>query len=336
MKETLSDTRIRTVAIIVLAVALVGWPLLGGSSYYWHIATIALIGVILSLGLNVFLGWAGQANFGAAAFYALGAYATALIEIKVGIHFLLAALVIAPLVAGVVALALSYPLLRLRGHALAVGTLSLAYVFYIVVLSWTGFTGGENGLQAAIPTMFGESIRAGVGAYYVTLAAAALSATACILFTSSRHGRALKALGANEMVASTMGIDILTYKRVAYVLNGVLCGLAGGLLTIENGMIAPAYFDVWQNIVIFLMVIVGGMGSNVGAMIGGAFIMLLPEALASFKEYAIIMYGAVLLLAVRFTPKGLAGLLQLGWTIGTPKTRERRTAAFVEQATREH
>lgn len=311
------------IAIVVGGAFVLLWPTFVGGSYELHMATMGLVGIVLALGLNVFFGFAGQINFGAAAFYAFGAYAAALAEANLGLPFLPSALVIAPLLGGIAALFMSVPLLRLRGHSLALGTFAFAYVVYIVIEVWTDFTGGGNGLRTAVPGLFGQSLRAGAGAYYLTLVMAAVCTLGCLWFTSSRHGRALKAIRANELVASTMGVNVMGYKRVAFIFNGVLGGLAGGLLTIEVGMIGPTYFDIWQNVVILMMVVVGGMGSNVGAIIGGAFMMLLPDMVSSLREYAILIYGTILLVVLRFLPGGLWSLLNSGWRRAAVLTRSR-------------
>lgn len=297
---------LRMPLLVFLIIFLVTIPLWGGH-YIIHLAILAMIGCLLSLGTNITFGYCGQINFGVIFMYAIGAYASALLQTKFGMHFFLA-LPVATMATILATAIVCIPLLRLSGHNLALGTFSLALVTYTVAEMWREVTGGSDGMFVP-PTLVFQHELGSTFYYYFVLAWAALGFIGCQRLVSSRAGRAMMAIRGDEVAAATFGINVTGYKRLAFMVNGLFVGLAGCLFGQYNGFLAPSYFDLWVNMLIVVMIIVGGLGNNLGAVIGGVIIMLLPEALVAFKDYHILAYGSLLLGALWFMPKGVYGAL---------------------------
>ncbi len=292
----------KVLSLIVLGVLVLFLPMLL-SKYYLYLVKLSGIGIILALGTNIFFGYCGQINFGAAAFYALGAYISAILQVRLGLPFFaafpltLTGCLLASLIVGV-------PLLRLRHHTLALGTVAFASVVYLVLNTWITFTGGEDGLAMPKVSFFGY--KAGSHFYYyLILIFAVLSYLMCHYLVCSRVGRAMKAIREDEVAALSTGINSGHYRMLAFMLNGLLSGLAGILFAQESAWITPSTFHLWTNVVIILMVVVGGAGSNFGAALGGAIIMLLPQLLGAFQQYHVLIYGLLLALTLRFMPQGI-------------------------------
>lgn len=306
-------------ALYVLLALLVMWPLAIHNTYYIHIGVIMLLGAMSALGYNIFFGYMGQVNFGPIAFYGIGAYAAALTEMKLGVPWLLASLVVAPVFSALVALLLSFPILRLRGHGLALGTFAFAYMMFLIFERWTSFTGGGDGFYVKPPELFVANLRLGPGVYYLALVCAIVCFIVCHRVISSRHGRAIKAIRTDEIGAAAMGINVMGYKRTIYILSCTVIGLAGGILTQEAGRLGPDYASIAGNILIILMLVTGGRRSNAGQVVGGFFIGILPVFLVDFVEYAVVIYSVILLLIMRFMPDGIVGVVRK-W-LGLPVTR---------------
>ena len=298
------------ISLAVFLFVLFVWPMVVGNLYYRHVAIIMLLGAISALGFNIFFGYMGQVNFGPIAFYGIGAYSCALMQMRLGVPWFIGALFIAPLTAGLVSLLLSIPILRLRGHGMALGTFAFAYMMYLILDRWTRFTGGGDGMLVKAPEIFGHNLRQSPGLYYVVLLCAILCFVVCHLLVSSKHGRAMKAIRTDEVGAAAMGINVMRYKRAIYVLSSAMIGLAGGLLSHQAGWLGPDYASIAGNILIILMLITGGRRSNAGQVVGGFFIGILPALLADFVEYAVVIYSVILMVMLRFMPDGIIGIIR--------------------------
>lgn len=272
-----------------------------------RLATLAAIGSILALSLNLLYGFAGQISFGHGGFYALGAYGAALaaqyvlpdmaVAIPLGV---IATVIIASLVGA--------PVLRLREHFLGLATLALGLVIYTILNQWTGVTGGPSGMALPPPTFFGLTL--GPAAYHLLVVA---FLAAILLFVSSlvssKIGWALRALRADEAAAAAVGVNVTRYKVLAFGLSAGIAAIGGALYGFLDGFIAPETFGIHASILILTMVVVGGLGSNLGAVIGGAFFISLPAFVIEIQEYQHIIYGLILLFFLLFLPGGIAGKL---------------------------
>jgi branched-chain amino acid transport system permease protein len=298
---------------LLVAVATLALPAVLDDS---ALAVYILLGLaaMVTVGVSLLMGYAGQVSLGQGAFYAIGAYTAALLTLG-GVPPL-AGLIAAPLVAAASALVIGTPLLRLRGHHLAFATLAMQ----LILLSVAGqmeFTGGDIGLQAIPQFGIGSWEMSGAAAYaYLTWAGLALVMLVTYNVSTSRPGRALRALATSETAAASSGIPVGRYKLAVFGLSAAFAGLAGGIYCFYTGYVAPGSFPVLISIQYIVMAVVGGLGTIWGAVVGATAITLLLQALnivgalpgmpsyaPSVLSYAV--YALVLIIVVLFLPQGL-------------------------------
>lgn len=293
--------------IILLGVVaiLMPMPLVVGE-YYLYLLRLIGIYTLLALGLNIFMGFAGQINLGSAGFFCIGAYTTSILATKLGWHYLLA-LPIGVLFAVIVAWGMSYPILRLRSHAQAIGTLAFALAIWLVAERAHSLTGGEDGIVVPAMNLFGHSL-GGVFFYYFVLAFTVAGFIFCYSLVNSQDGRALKALRDDEDAAAAIGIDVVYYKRFAWMISAGFGGLAGALYGQQSGFLGPSTFALWTNIIALVMICVGGLGSNLGSVIGAVIMTTLPYAVQEGSGYVLLLQALVLFFVLRFLPGGVMGI----------------------------
>lgn len=273
------------------------------------------LSAIVAVGLSLLMGFAGQVSFGQGAFYALGAYVAGILAQRYAWPTV-PALVVAPFATAAVAAAVGVPLLRLRGHYLAFATLALHLILLALILTWSGFTGGEIGLLG-IPKLGvgGHHLDAAGYARLVWALAIVLVVTAALL-VRSRAGRAMQAIAASETTAAASGIPVAGYKLRLFVLAGFYAGLAGGLYTFFLNYLSPESFPILISVEFVIMAAVGGMGSVYGAVLGSIGIVLLQHELQVLgthpgmpaqapKVLSIGVYGLILALIMLLLPRGI-------------------------------
>lgn len=291
------------IAAILIALAIV--PLFA-DSFTVRMATLAGIGSILALSLNLLYGFAGQISFGHGGFYALGAYGAALVAQNL-VSDLAVAIPIAVIATIIIASLIGAPVLRLRDHFLGLATLAIGLVIYTVLNQWTDLTGGPSGMSIPTTALFGIELDSTI--YHllviVILAVVVIGITTLV---NSKVGWALRALKADEAAAASVGINVAKYKIIAFGISAGIAALGGTLYAFLDNYIAPETFGIHASIMILTMVVVGGLGSNLGAVIGGAFFISLPMLFIEVQEYQHVIYGAVLLLFILFLPGGIAGI----------------------------
>jgi branched-chain amino acid transport system permease protein len=276
------------------------------TEYLLHIAILSGFFIILAVSLNLIVGYCGQVSLGHAAFYGLGAYTSALLTIHWHLPFLLA-LLVAALVAGVFGLGLGIPTLRLKDDYLAIVTLGFGVIIDIVLLNLE-ITGGPDGLsRIPIPELLGLNFRQ--KGWYLLLVACFVGFTLWFIYrlVNSRHGRALKAIRDHEITARVMGINTAAYKIAMFTLSAALAGLAGSLYAHYITFINPESFGLHTSILILTMVVLGGMGSILGSVVGACTLTVLPELLRRFADYQDLAYGALLIVLLIWRPQGLLG-----------------------------
>ncbi len=289
--------------LVVLAVLLL--PKVVQSTYVLYLLSMLLLYTVFGLGANLFFGHCGQHSFGHQGFYAIGAYTVALLAKHFELPFIVS-LIAGGLVATLVALVVGFPLLlRLRGTYLALGTFAFGMIIFYVAEQWVSLTGGFNGIIVPIPTVLGHPLNR-EQLYYITAFFALASFLICYLLIRSRVGRAFKSIRDNEVAAGSCGINIFNYRLMAFGLSAFLCGLAGGLYSYTSGWICSGDFGVELVLVYFVIVLVGGLGSNTGQLLGAAFVVFVPELLFGM-ELRVFVNGVVLALVVIFLPQGLTG-----------------------------
>lgn len=281
--------------------------------YILYVTNIALIYVILAVGLNLLLGYAGQFAFANAALFGIGAYATGLGQVKLGLPFWIAfpgAVLLTTFIGLVVAL----PALRLSGLYLALVTLAFAQLTQWLMLNWERVTFGAGGFKVP-PLTFGQ-LSPAFGLYYLTLVLAGLLVAGAWNTVRSGVGRALVAVRDSEVAAEALTIDLARYKAIAFSLSALYAGVAGGLYSATLSFVAPEGFDLFQMVVQFSMVVVGGLGSVWGSVLGAGLLIGLQEALRAFKGGQEIAFGLLLMACIVFLPDGLISLVKRrarGW-----------------------
>lgn len=307
LQELSSQAGLRRGGLALLACALLAMPLLG-SFYQTNIMISAMLYIMLALGLNIVVGLAGQLVLGYVAFYAVGAYAYALLNQFFGWGFW-TCLPVGGLLAALFGLGLGFPVLRLRGDYLAIVTLGFGEIVRLAMLNWTSLTGGPSGISdIPRPGFFGLDLginEATIYIYYLVLAAVVITVVVISRLKNSRVGLALQALREDEIACEAMGIDITRVKLSAFALGSCWAGFAGVIFAAKTTFINPSSFTFMESAMILSMVVLGGMGSISGVIIAAIILILAPEYLRAFSEYRMLIFGAIMVIMMIFRPQGL-------------------------------
>jgi len=311
---------------LILILILLPWVL--QATYTRHILVMALIYTFSAMGLNVIFGFTGQAAFGQPAFFALGAYISSLLALKLGFPFGMCLVGTLVLSAGFGFL-IGYPSLQLRGIYFGITTMAFAQILYYIVSNWVDLTRGPMGLVGIPPAGFGygDSFRIvfdnELKYYYLVLAAALLALFFLARLMETRLGRAFVAIRENQELSASIGIHPFWVKMIAFMLACMITGMGGSFYAHFVKFVSPIEFQ-WYNIgLTFIMVITGGIGTIWGPLIGGAIFTVLPEVFRAVETYRNILVGAVLILIVIFFPEGIMGKV-VQW-------RERRRQTALER-----
>ena len=312
--------------LLIYASIILALPAILRNNYHLMVLNVAALNIMVVIGLNLLMGYAGQISLGHAAFFGLGAYLSAIFTATHGVPPWLA-MTMAMAIAGIVAYTIGIPTLKLEGHYLVMATLGFNIIIYIVMIQFDAVTGGPSGF-AGIPRLrVGDFIFDSDRRIYYLFWPVSIA----VLFFSlnlihSRVGRAMAALSHNEIAAGCAGIDTEGYKVKIFVISAVLASLAGSLYAHYITFISPGTFSFYYSIQVVTMVLVGGMGSLWGSVFGAILLTLLPEALHAVQEYNVLIYGLILMGVLVFFPRGLfpgiAGLFAKRRTMLPPDSRE--------------
>ncbi len=259
------------------------------------------------VGLNLLMGYAGQVSLGQAGFYGIGAYASSVISLHWGICPVISTL-LAMIVAGLAAVILAVPALRLKGHYLAVATLGFGEIIYVILNEWG--PGGPSGF-GDIPHfgLLGYTVHSATGYFYVIWGLVALVMFFSVNLLSSLSGKALRAIHDSELASSAMGVNVVRLKIKVFVLSALYASLAGSLYAHYVTFVSPSSFSLFYSILVLTMVIVGGITNVWGAIVGAIVITVLPELLRKFAELDVLVYGLILTVSLMFFRKGLVPIL---------------------------
>jgi branched-chain amino acid transport system permease protein len=287
-------------------------PLLLRNPYTLGILNLIGLYAIVVLGLNLFIGYAGQISLGHAGFFGLGAYGSAILTTSLGLTPW-AAMFLTALCLLAVALIIGVPTLRLHGHYLAMATLGFNYIVHLVMVQWDSVTGGPAGLSGIPPlSVLGWPINSDLKFHYLVWTFVLLALTLCLNLVRSGVGRGLAALAEDETAAATLGVDVKRAKIKVFVLSAGFASVAGSLYAHYFGYINPDAFSIFHSLDLVIMVVVGGMGSIWGTLFGAAFITTLPHFLGVFESYVDIIHGLILVVILLFLPQGfITGLVDL-------------------------
>ncbi|MEX2476458.1 high-affinity branched-chain amino acid ABC transporter permease LivM [Marinobacter sp.] len=319
--------RLESTVLTLIIIGALFWPFLVSRGSV-DLATLVLIYVMLALGLNVVVGLAGLLDLGYVAFYAVGAYTFALLSQYFGLSFWMA-LPIGALLAALFGLVLGFPVLRLRGDYLAIVTLGFGEIIRILLNNMTSLTGGPNGIGGIPdPTLFGMEFGRRVKEegntsfhetfgiayasehkiiflYLIALVLAVITALVIRRLMRMPVGRAWEALREDEIAARSLGLNRTSVKLSAFTIGAFFAGFAGTVFASKQGFISPESFVFLESAIILAIVVLGGMGSQIGVILAAIAVTILPELAREFSEYRMLIFGAAMVLMMVWRPQGL-------------------------------
>jgi branched-chain amino acid transport system permease protein len=294
--------RFQGLALLAVIIALL--PLAFPNNYYYDVAIRIGMNATIVVGLNLLIGYAGQISLGHAGFFGLGAYASAVLTARFGWPPLIAMLSGMAAV-GLIAYVVARPILKLHGHYLAMATLGLGIIIYMVLVNESAWTGGNDGMNVQPFSFLGLTLESERIWYWVTGAVLLAAIVLANNIVDSPVGRALRAVHGSEIAAQVAGIDTARYKVRVFVVSAVFASAVGSMMAHYIGFITPQVSSFFHSIELVTMVVVGGMASTYGAVLGAAILTMLPQLLTKFEGYEMITFGLILMLTVIFLPRGL-------------------------------
>lgn len=290
---------------IAVAIA-AAMPFLLSDAYLLRVLTIMVMSALIALSLNLVAGFAGIISLGHAAFYGVGAYASAILATRHGVPPWLA-MAASVVITGLFGALFAWPMMRLRGHYVAMGTLGLSGAIWMAMVNWIDLTRGPMGIRAIpVPTVFGTELQ-GPGFYWLILAMLVASTLLVMALLDSPFGRSVRAMRDDELSLAAVGIDPRLVKAKLFAISAAIAGAAGAFWAHYITFISPDSFTPMVSIGFLAMVVLGGLGSVPGAIFGGAVLAALPELLRFASDYRLAIYGAIMVLMVLFRPQGILG-----------------------------
>jgi len=296
--------RHRLISLIPLAAVILLLPLLFPSAYYFRVAALVYIFAVASLGLNLLMGFAGQVSLGHAGFMGIGAYAVAIGPTHLGIPPLFS-FVLGAMLSALVAFVVGRPILRLKGHYLAVATLGFGLLLAIVFANEANWTGGPDGMTVPGIVLHDWPLRGAATWYWISAFSFLVGAMLAFNLIDSPTGRALRAIHDSEIAARVIGIDVAQKKLVIFVVSSVYASVAGSYFALINGFVTPDVSGFLRSIELVAMVVLGGMGSVVGSLVGSAVLVVLPQALTFLQEYEHMVLGLIVMGVMIFLRGGI-------------------------------
>jgi branched-chain amino acid transport system permease protein len=278
------------------------------NGYGLYVLTLTGVFALVALGLNLLTGYAGQISLCHAAFFGVGAYATAILTQKAGVPYLLSILAGGLFTAAVGAI-VAVPAMRLRSLYLAIATLGFGVVLQKIIFEWRSLTNGGGGLALSAPNIGGYELGA-TGLYYLTLGFVVLGLWGAWNVSRGRTGRALLIIKESEIAAGALGIPAARYKVIAFAISAFYAAVAGGLFAYLVRYIHPENFSATLSIAFLSMVVIGGLGTIGGSIVGAAFYVIVPELLRGIKDAPGLVFGLLLVIVMVLMPQGLWGIVR--------------------------
>ena len=294
-----------TIAGLIVVIVL---PLFLGKYSIFLLSMLAVYALV-SIGLNLLMGFTGQIAAGHAGFLALGAYFTAILGTKAEWMPCLVVLLLAGIFSGIIGFLLGIPILRLKGFYIAMATLAFGVVVSEIILQWSSLTNGDNGLDVPVATIAGFAFDSDYKLFYLIV-----SVTINLTFLAKNLlngyiGRAFIALRESDVAAQTIGIDLAKYKTIAFAVSAFYTGVAGGLFAYLITFLSPDAFTIELSIDFIAMIVIGGMGSILGSIIGAVILTGMQQILAGLLDLQILIFGISLIVFMVFMPKGISGMI---------------------------
>lgn len=302
-----------SVRVLLLAAALLALPQVFGQGYYLNTLNFVAVLALPAIGLSLLSGMCGQLAISHGAFFAIGAYGSAILNVRLGVNPLLATVLTQAIVV-VVSAAIGWVVLRLRSHYLAIATLSFSIIVEVLIKEWPRLTGGQQGMTGIPPYQLGPlQLGSDAAVYYVYWPVTLLMFWFALNLAQSRIGRVLRAIREGEPVVDSLGISVARHKAMIYIVSSVFAGLGGSLYAHFVGFVTPATGSIMFAIDIIMVLALGGFDRLWGALVGIALITLLNEYALGFADYKRIILGAGLVSVMLVFPRGLLpGLFDLG------------------------
>lgn len=302
------NNRILLIAGVLFGLAAIAVPLVL-SGYHLQVAVMVGIFALLTISLNLLSGYAGMISLGHAGFFLIGSYTSAILATRFAMPFPVS-LVAATVVTAASGLLLSIPALKLSGHFLAVITIAFGLILHLLSINLEFITNGVSGISGIPRPSFGSwSMKSDVVYYWLVLAILALVSLLVSAYVRSGYGRALRALRDDEIAAGCMGVDVNLAKVHAFVISAAIAGIAGCLYAHYVRYINPESFTLDISIRILIMMVVGGVGSILGSLVGAFVVYVLPESLRFLNDYYYLVFGFVIMLLMLVLPRGLVSLI---------------------------
>jgi len=301
------DSGAAGLVLLILALALL--PLGLANNYAYDIAIRIGLNAVVAVGLNLLIGYAGQISLGHAAFFAIGAYASAILTARYAVPEP-AALLAGALMAGLLAWAVARPILRLSGHYLAMATLGLGIIVSIVLNREVALTGGPDGITVPVLRLFGVALHGQAIWYWIVAATLVIVVWLSLNLMRSAFGRGLRALADSEIAAQTSALDTARMKARIFVLSAVIAAVAGSLFAHAEGYVTPDEAGFLRSVELVTMVVMGGMASTFGPVLGATLLTLLPQLLAGFEDWHDLLFGVILVSTMIFLPRGIVPSLR--------------------------
>lgn len=295
---------IRLLPVILVAAIVIILPLFFPSAYYYRIGALVFIFALAVVGLNLLMGFAGQVSLGHAGFLGIGAYSVAIGPVHFGAPSWLC-LFVGAILSGAVAFAVGRPILKLKGHYLAVATLGFGLLVAIVLTNEAGWTGGPDGMNVPALTLFGWRVHGSDAWYWIAGATFVGGFLLALNLMESPTGRALQAIHDSEIAARVLGIDVARKKLTIFIISAMYASVAGSFLALFNGLITPDVAGFLGSIELVAMVVLGGMGSIFGSLVGAAVLVVLPQVLTIFHEYEQALLGLIVMVFMIFLRQGI-------------------------------
>jgi branched-chain amino acid transport system permease protein len=285
-------------------VIIAAMPILFPSSYYYRVASLVWVSAFAAMGLNILMGKAGQVSLGHAGFFGIGAYAVAIGPTHLGLPPL-AALLIGAIFSALLAYLVGRPILRLKGHYLAIATLGFGVLVALIITTEVRWTGGPDGMPVTKLAFFGWRASGADTWYWITGGLLLAGTWIALNLDDTPTGRAFRALHDSEIAARVAGVNVNRFKLQAFVIAAVYGSLAGSALAFMNGFVNPDQAGFLHSIELVTMVVLGGLGSIVGSIIGAVVLIVLPQILTSFQEYENLLLGLIIIVAMIFMREGI-------------------------------
>jgi len=293
--------------ILILVFSIIGFI---PNIYYLHLFNLILIYSLFSLGLNILTGYTGITSFGHAGFFAFGAYATAILSTRYGVPPILS-IFFASFLTGAIGIIIGLPVIKISGIYLAMVTLASAEFIRLLAINWESFTGGPLGISnIPIISILGFYINNEQSFFFFLYPILIISTFIFIRIINSRFGRSLEAIRDDERAAESIGIPCAKNKLISFFLSGFYSGLAGALYAHFDRFISPDTFTFSLSILVLCMVVIGGMGTVTGSILGAIIIVILLEYLQPLGVYRLLVYGLLLAIMISYYPQGLIGILK--------------------------